>query len=178
MSKEQLILQQYKECTVAMPTWFLTRTLFDRVGPFIEAPAEDLMFFQKHCAMGGRVDRVDEVLLIYRYHAESVTFGVHPKEIRKAKVNHLEANLLSGLERFSIWGGKEARDCYRAMNEESRGKMTCFLDIDPKKIEQPYTCKEFPRKMPVRHWSEGKLPENRPIIICVKPNLTSGVFEA
>lgn len=46
MSKSQLLTQQYKECTVAMPTWFMTRRRFDLVGPFIEQPAEDLMLFQ------------------------------------------------------------------------------------------------------------------------------------
>jgi hypothetical protein len=46
MSKQQLLTQQYKECTVAMPTWFMKRSRFDAVGPFIERPAEDLMLFQ------------------------------------------------------------------------------------------------------------------------------------
>lgn len=46
MSKQQLLTQQYKECTVAMPTWFMKRSRFEAVGPFIERPAEDLMLFQ------------------------------------------------------------------------------------------------------------------------------------
>jgi len=41
----------------------------------------------------------------------------------------------------------------------------------------PYTCREHPRKVPVKMWTEAKQPENRPIIICVKPGMTSGVFE-
>ena len=56
--------------------------------------------------------------------------------------------------------------------------MSCFLDIDPKKIGRPYNCRESPRQVPVKDWTNAADPANRPIIICVKPGLTGGVFEA
>jgi hypothetical protein len=52
----QLWLQHFRELTVLMPTWFFARTVFDRVGAFVEADptaegeAEDLIFFHAHIA--------------------------------------------------------------------------------------------------------------------------------
>lgn len=37
---------------------------------------EDLIFFYEHINNDGRVARVDETLLIYRYHEEATTFSI------------------------------------------------------------------------------------------------------
>lgn len=48
-----LWLEQFRETTVQMPTWCLTRAAYDKVGGFDEVPpdrgeGEDLVFFHKH----------------------------------------------------------------------------------------------------------------------------------
>ena len=53
LSGEQMLLQQFRETTVQMPTWFMSRTTFDATGPFIEdglqeSLAEDLEWFLRH----------------------------------------------------------------------------------------------------------------------------------
>jgi glycosyltransferase involved in cell wall biosynthesis len=58
MSQRDLWLQQFREVTVCMPTWFLPRALYRAVGGFEEHPpkggeGEDLIFFLKHCGMHG-----------------------------------------------------------------------------------------------------------------------------
>ena len=51
-----------------------------RVGGFDESgkgTAEDLIFFFRHVLdFNGRVHRVDEILLVYRYHPAQTTFSV------------------------------------------------------------------------------------------------------
>lgn len=52
----------------------------NRVGGFSEAgqgTPEDLLFFYKHLDHKGTIRRVDEVLLIYRYHENATTFSIH-----------------------------------------------------------------------------------------------------
>ena len=69
LSQRQLWLQQYREATLPMPTWAMSRATFERVGGFEERPpksgeAEDLRFFLRHCELhecesGGRAGRDD-----------------------------------------------------------------------------------------------------------------------
>jgi len=118
--------------------------------------------------MGGAVDRAEKVLMVYRYHATAVTFSVLPATIRRCKVDHLEDSLLKGFKGFSMWGGKEARDAFRIMCPENQDKLTCFLDIDPKKIGRPYNCRESPRNIPILHWSEAKDEANRCNFMCAR----------
>jgi hypothetical protein len=53
--------------------------MFYRVGGFDESgkgTPEDLIFFYRHLDLNGRVYRVDETLLTYRYHPLQTTFSV------------------------------------------------------------------------------------------------------
>lgn len=45
---ERLWLEQFRETTVQMPTWCVSRAAYERVGGFAQAPCEDLSFFLKH----------------------------------------------------------------------------------------------------------------------------------
>lgn len=81
LSQDKLITQIYTSHgpTVIMPTWFCSREVYDQVGGFDEGGQgvpEDLIFFYKHLELGGSVMRVDEDLLMYRYHQTSATFSV------------------------------------------------------------------------------------------------------
>ena len=40
--KDDKVLHRFRECTLLMPTWFLSRAAFDAAGGFREAPCEDL----------------------------------------------------------------------------------------------------------------------------------------
>lgn len=55
-----------------MPTWFCSRKVFDRIeNGFSEkgkGTPEDLIFFYNHLDLSGIVRRVNEDLLMYRYH--------------------------------------------------------------------------------------------------------------
>lgn len=80
-SQEQLITQVYTSHgpTVIMPTWFCSRDWFLKVGPFDEGGKgvpEDLLFFYQSVRQGGGVGRVDQVLLLYRYHPTAATHSV------------------------------------------------------------------------------------------------------
>lgn len=51
----------------------------NRVGGFDEkgkGTPEDLIFFYRHLDLNGRIFRVDEVLLVYRYHPLQTTFSI------------------------------------------------------------------------------------------------------
>ena len=73
ISQKDIVLQQFRECTVLMPTWFLHRGVFDAVGGFPEVPAgsaEDLRFFLTHLRNGGDLRRVgdaDSPVSMYRW---------------------------------------------------------------------------------------------------------------
>lgn len=53
--------------------------MLNRVGGFDEngkGTPEDLIFFYRHLDLNGRIHRVDEVLLVYRYHPLQTTFSI------------------------------------------------------------------------------------------------------
>ncbi|GLD72655.1 UDP-GlcNAc:betaGal beta-1,3-N-acetylglucosaminyltransferase-like protein 1, partial [Lates japonicus] len=65
--------------TVVMPTWFCSRNLFLKVGPFDKGGKgvpEDLLFFYQSLRLGGGLSRVDQCLLVYRYHEKAATHSV------------------------------------------------------------------------------------------------------
>ena len=37
---------------------------------------EDLIFFYKHLSLGGKLLRIDEPLVVYRYHQDSESFNI------------------------------------------------------------------------------------------------------
>lgn len=69
---DQLYTQIYTSNgpTVVMPTWFCHRKVFENVGGFSEdgkGVPEDYIFFLHHLRTGGKLIRVDKVLIMYRY---------------------------------------------------------------------------------------------------------------
>ncbi|TRY92139.1 hypothetical protein DNTS_031453 [Danionella cerebrum] len=81
LSPEQLLTQVFTSHgpTAIMPTWFCSRRWFLRVGAFDErgkGVPEDLLFFYQSLRCGGGVVRVDECLLVYRYHPLAATHSV------------------------------------------------------------------------------------------------------
>ncbi|XP_076442714.1 queuosine-tRNA galactosyltransferase-like [Babylonia areolata] len=184
MTPQQLYTQMYTSHgpTVIMPTWFCARKVFDTVGGFDEGGKgipEDLIFFLRHLELGGRVMRVEEDLLTYRYHPLATTFSIPEDTIWNIRMDCLQRRVIDGYRGFSIWSaGKQGRKFFRSLSPANQAKVLMFCDVDEKKIrKQFYTYEESqdnPKpKIPIVHFSEVKPP----VIICVKMNLTGGGFE-
>ncbi|CAL8130690.1 unnamed protein product [Orchesella dallaii] len=160
--------------TIVMPTWFCHRNVYDRIeGGFSESgkgTPEDLIFFYKHLDQNGMVARVDEELMVYRYHSSATTFSVTDEIIRNIRLQRLESEVLNNWSKFSIWNaGKLGRRFYRSLSPQTRQKVTCFCDVDKKKIAQkwyhPHPIKE---KVPIVHVKDA----SPPFVICVKTEIT------
>lgn len=168
--------------TLIQPTWFCSRRLFDRVGTFSEqgkGTPEDLIFFYRHLALGGQLQRVDEELLTYRYHEECQSFSVKRETIWSLRVEALESRVLPKWSHFTVWNaGKQGRRLYRSLRPENQAKVVAFCDVDQKKIHRGFytyeESKSTPKpKVPICHFSCA----SPPFILCVKLGLTGGEFE-
>ena len=53
--------------------------------PHPKGNPEDLIFFYRHLSLGGKLLRIDEPLLTYRYHKDAVSFGVDRSEMFSVK---------------------------------------------------------------------------------------------
>ncbi|XP_035211954.1 UDP-GlcNAc:betaGal beta-1,3-N-acetylglucosaminyltransferase-like protein 1 isoform X2 [Stegodyphus dumicola] len=161
LSSSQLYTQIYTAFgpTIVMPTWFCHRNVFRKVGGFSEAgkgTPEDLLFFYDHLKMGGKLLRVDEDLLMYRYHAAATTFSVSEETVWNVRLKELEKNVLVNWATFTIWNaGKQGRKFYRSLSPENKEKT----------IPKP--------RIPIIHFSKAKPP----FILCVKLDMTGGKFE-
>ncbi|XP_059588170.1 UDP-GlcNAc:betaGal beta-1,3-N-acetylglucosaminyltransferase-like protein 1 isoform X13 [Alligator mississippiensis] len=168
--------------TVIMPTWFCSREWFCHVGKFDEGGKgipEDLLFFYKHVQKGGGVFRVDQCLLLYRYHPQAATHSVLEGTIWNHRVRFLEDQVLKHWMSFTIWNaGKQGRKLYRSLSPANRKKVAAFCDVDRNKIVKGFytyeESEERPKpKIPIQHFRDA----TPPFIICVKMDLTGGVFE-
>ncbi|TRY87346.1 hypothetical protein DNTS_017214 [Danionella cerebrum] len=179
LSPEQLLTQVFTSHgpTAIMPTWFCSRRWFLRVGAFDErgkGVPEDLLFFYQSLRCGGGVVRVDE------------------ETIWDLRVCFLQERVLSQWESFTIWNsGKQGRKLYRSLTPGNQSKVPgypsnqthhtsvkAFCDVDEKKIQKGfYTYEESAKrpkpKVPVLHFREA----SPPFIICVKLDMSDGVFE-
>lgn len=173
MSQEQLLLHRFKECTLLMPTWFLSRASFERNGGFREEKCEDLLFLQRHALLGAGLHRVDEVLVVYRYHAAAATHAIPRRTIFRHRAAAIEEAVLASWDRFTIWGaGNDGREFFKTLTPEARHKVAAFCDIDPKKVGTTYQY--FEHAVPIVHFSEAQPP----LVICVALDRTDGAFEA
>lgn len=171
--------------TVIMPTWFCHRKVFDRVGAFCEdgkGTPEDLIFFYKHLDFGGRILRVDEVLLNYAYHENATTFSISKEIIWKIRLERLIEKILRTdpwKHGFTIWNaGKQGRRFFRDLPDDCKSFVRAFCDVDENKINTNYEYfDEVKRKVlytvPIIHFKTAE----KPIVVCMKLDLTNGVFE-
>ncbi|CAE8723786.1 unnamed protein product, partial [Polarella glacialis] len=179
LTQEQLLLQRFKECTLAMPTWFCARAVFDAASGFLETgpgTPEDLDFLYRHVRSGGSLARVDEPLVMYRYHEKQQSHGVSANSIWALRVEELESGLLAHLESFSLWGaGRDGKRLYKSLRPASRQKVVAFLDVDPGKLAAGhYFDREHGEKVPIVEWKMASEAKFQPAIICVKSGLHSG----
>uniref|UniRef100_A0A8C1MLQ4 UDP-GlcNAc:betaGal beta-1,3-N-acetylglucosaminyltransferase-like 1 n=2 Tax=Cyprinus carpio TaxID=7962 RepID=A0A8C1MLQ4_CYPCA len=184
LSPEQLLTQVYTSHgpTVIMPTWFCSRDWFEKVGLFNEGGKgvpEDLLFFYQSLRRGGHVIRVDECLLVYRYHEHAATHSVLEETIWSHRVHFLQERVLSQWESFTVWNaGKQGRRLYRSLSATNQKKVKAFCDVDENKIHKGFytyeESKERPKpRIPVLHFTNA----SPPFIVCVKLDMTQGVLE-
>lgn len=184
LTPDQLLTQVYTSHgpTVIMPTWFCSRDWFKKVGPFNEGGKgvpEDLLFFYESLRHGGGVVRVDDCLLVYRYHENAATHSVLEETIWRLRVEFLQERVLSQWESFTIWNaGKQGRKLYRSLSPTNQRKVKAFCDVDQNKIQKGFytyeESKERPKpKIPVVHFKNACAP----FIVCVKLDMTDGVME-
>ncbi|XP_063060722.1 UDP-GlcNAc:betaGal beta-1,3-N-acetylglucosaminyltransferase-like protein 1 [Engraulis encrasicolus] len=168
--------------TVIMPTWLLSRDWFLKIGPFNEGGKgvpEDLLMFYENVRQGGRLQRVDECLLLYRYHEHAATHSVLEETIWDLRVSFLQERVLGQWESFTIWNaGKQGRKLYRSLSPANQKKVKAFCDVDENKIKKGFytyeDSKERPKpKVPVVHYTAS----TPPYIVCVKLDMTGGVLE-
>ncbi|XP_011371940.1 queuosine-tRNA galactosyltransferase isoform X6 [Pteropus medius] len=168
--------------TVIMPTWFCSRAWFSHVGLFDEGGQgvpEDLLFFYDHLRKGGGVVRVDQSLLLYRYHPRAATHSILETTIWSHRVRFLEEWALPRWATFTIWNaGRQGRRLYRSLTPGARAKVVAFCDVDENKIKKGFYCyedsKERPKpRVPIVHFRDARPP----FVICVKLDLTGGAFE-
>ncbi|XP_039951111.1 UDP-GlcNAc:betaGal beta-1,3-N-acetylglucosaminyltransferase-like protein 1 [Bactrocera tryoni] len=173
--------------TVIMPTWLCHRRVYERIpGGFCErgrGTPEDLIFFFAHLDRGGRVLRINECLLLYRYHAAATTFSIVAETIWQLLMQHLLTHVLcvepwrSG---FTIWNaGKRGRKFFRELPQAFKCKVCAFCDVDEKKINKSYNhydvkAHRFTHVVPIVHFTHARPP----LLICMKLDLTNGAFEA
>ncbi|XP_067128435.1 queuosine-tRNA galactosyltransferase-like isoform X3 [Centruroides vittatus] len=140
---------------------------------------EDLLFYFAHLKLHGSLYRVDEDLLMYRYHPGATTFSIDEKTIWDIRIKELEEHVLCHWPKFTIWNaGKQGRKFFRSISTSNRSKIVAFCDVDRKKISKGfYTFEEsedlVKPKIPIIHFTQAKPP----FIICVKLDLTGGNFE-
>ncbi|KAI5089728.1 UDP-GlcNAc:betaGal beta-1,3-N-acetylglucosaminyltransferase-like protein 1 [Silurus meridionalis] len=184
LSPEQLLTQVCTSHgpTVVMPTWFCSHHWFQKVGPFDEGGKgvpEDLLWFYQSLRLGGGAIRVDECLLIYRYHEHAATHSVLEETIWKLRVDFLEERVLGRWSSFTIWNaGKQGRKLYRSLTAINQKKVKGFCDVDENKIKKGFytyeESKERPKpRVPVLHYRDS----SPPFIVCVKLDMTGGVLE-
>ncbi|XP_061088250.1 UDP-GlcNAc:betaGal beta-1,3-N-acetylglucosaminyltransferase-like protein 1 isoform X2 [Conger conger] len=184
LSPEQLLTQAYTSHgpTVIMPTWFFSRSWFRQVGAFHEGGKgvpEDLLFFYQNLRLGGGVVRLEECLLVYRYHELAASHFVLEETMWNLRVAFLQERVLSQWDSFTIWNaGKQGRKLYRSLSPANRKKVKAFCDVDENKIKKGfYTYEESEERtkprVPVQHFREA----SPPFIVCVKLDMTGGALE-
>ena len=185
LSSHQLYTQIYTSNgpTVVMPTWFCHKSVFESVGGFHEGGKgvpEDYLFFLKFLYSGGKLHRVDRPLLIYRHHPNATTLSVSEYTLWDIRIKEVEEKVLSKWTNFTIWNaGKQGRKFYRDISQSNREKVSCFCDVDSKKISKGVYVYELDTsskkaKVPIVHFKNAQ----KPFIICMKLGLTGGAFEA
>ncbi|XP_054718209.1 UDP-GlcNAc:betaGal beta-1,3-N-acetylglucosaminyltransferase-like protein 1 [Uloborus diversus] len=184
LESKQLYIQIYTSFgpTIVMPTWFCHRSVFKKVKGFSEkgkGTPEDLLFFYEHLRLGGNLLRVEEDLLLYRYHLAATTFSVTEETLWEIRMQELERNVLTKWKKFTIWNaGKQGRKFFRSLSQVNRLKVQAFCDVDFKKLEKGVYIHEesklLPKpKIPIVHFTKA----DPPFILCIKIDMTGGNFE-
>jgi len=179
LTNEQLILHQYRECTLIQPTWFMSKSWFEKVGgydPIQGGPGlpEDMVFFHRHLDLGGGLFKVESPLVVYRYRKDSMSTQIHRLELLKVRLEAFERRVLSRWSHFTIWSaGRDGRKFFTMLDNKNKDKVVAFCDIDGKKVGTKYVHAWTKHVIPIIHYSQV----TPPVVICVALDRTDGEFE-
>ena len=181
LSDEELVIQQYRECTIICPSWFMHRYVFYKIAKlrslcgnraFVESYEdktlqripEDTFFFMDHLQLGGTLSKVPKCLLTYRYTNGSWALGTRKQDLQKVRLVFLEKNILSFWDSFMIYGfGKDAKKIYNMLSIDMKYKVSAFCDVDQKKIGRLHFCRVTQRHRKVLDYKQVRPP----FIVCV-----------
>jgi glycosyltransferase involved in cell wall biosynthesis len=191
MTDADLIAQQYRECTIICPSWFMHRSVYDNVAkircacgmrafaeswdnPSVQRVPEDTIFFMDHLQLGGSLSKVARPLVTYRYSLGSWALGTRKQDLQLVRLSYLISSVLSSWSSYMIWGfGKDAKAVYGMLPDEMRTKVTAFTDVDVNKIGRVYYCKSTRRHIPVLDYRQT----TSPFIVCVASKRFQGDLE-
>lgn len=201
MEPLQLVLEQYREITVILPTWFFSRELFEKVGGFEEASpekegeAEDLSYFHRHLSVHASTDnsttslvRVGDAgspVLMYRFSTTSSSWRTPRRKLLRLRVQAFEDRVLNGprsralWEQFTVWGGgRDSRQFISELSEAGAARVRALCDVDENKIGKEYfnhrSKSSNPPRIPIIHFSEAQ----GPVVVCVSKRRFSDDLDA
>lgn len=123
--------------------------------------AEDLRLFHSHLYSGGllRLHRTKTPLVTYRHRAGMSQSSQTPRKLLlHLRVLAFETAVLrcDWLGLFVVWGaGRDGKDFVKALSEDTRRRVACFVDVDEKKINKGYYVnKEIDVRIPIVHFSK------------------------
>ncbi|KAJ8611960.1 hypothetical protein CTAYLR_004407 [Chrysophaeum taylorii] len=147
LSADRCVLERFREVTIVQPTWFFHRRVWEVAGKYDEddLKCDDLRFFHRHLERGGRLHRVDEVLVRYRHRERAGLSFVTPRRllVRWRVEAFARSVLLLGHHRrrwgvFSIWGaGRDAREFVSALSDLDSAlarRIRALHDVDEHKL--------------------------------------------
>ncbi|CAM9235124.1 unnamed protein product [Ectocarpus fasciculatus] len=190
MTDNDLKLQQFRECTIICPSWFMHRSVFDNVmkkagregGAFVESQPglsrvpEDTFFFMDHLEHGGRLAKVSEELVTYRYTPGSWALGTPQRDLNTVRKEYLERMVLLQPQwtNFTVWGyGRDGKKFVNSLSPDVAKRVAGFCDLDPKKVGSTYFINSCRKHVPVIHFSDAKPP----MVICVASKRAQGELE-
>ena len=146
LTPREMLLQQYRECTIICPSWFYCRDIYSRVrnlngmgfiekDPNLGRVPEDLIFFLDHLFLGGGLAKVERPLVTYRYVHTSWSIGTKALDLQRVRIKYLQEKVLSTWSSFSIYGGGfDAKKFINLLTPENAKKVMMFGDIAPKRL--------------------------------------------
>lgn len=141
---------------------------------------EDTHFYYDHLAKGGKLHRINQPLIEYRYVNTGISNTVvKAKTLWDIRIHHFQTQILENPAKwsgksFSIWGsGKFGKLFFRSLKREHQDRVSAMGDVDAKKIGSIYHERESRITLNIVHFSELV----KPIVICVKAGTTGGNLE-
>lgn len=117
--------------------------------------------------MGGELEKIDTILLSYRWNANSTSFKISRKTLMRYKAEAFEEQVLCDPKwhSFMIWSaGRDGKEFYKSLSPMMQRRVSSFCDIDPKRINTSIMINHTTRQvLPIVHWREV----TSPFVACV-----------
>jgi Glycosyl transferase family 2 len=168
--EEYNVLHRYRCVTVIQPTWMLLRARFGALGGYDDgfpAVPEDLLFYMEHLRRGGKLLRVDDVVVCYRHTPDSASSKITRRALLEHRAAFVAEQLIAKWPSFSIWNSKrDGRQFLNALPDDAKKKCRALADIDPRVIGTDYCNDRGNVRVPIVAWQHIEPP----FILCVPLN--------